>query len=159
METADEVVARLRLSPHPEGGWYRETWRAAAGFDGRGGEGRGAATAILFLLAAGQKSHWHRVDADELWLFHAGAPLWLHVWPGESGAGDGRSLRLGPGGEWQGLVPAGDWQAAEPAAAEPGGAASGWSLVSCVVAPAFEFSGFELAAPDWAPAGFRPPSA
>jgi uncharacterized protein len=133
------LIARLGLQPHPEGGWYRETWRAA---DPAGG--RGLATAILFLLEAGGRSHWHRVDADELWLWHAGDPLALLI------AADGTVVehRLGGDplvGDMQALVPAGAWQAAE--------ARDGWVLVSCVVAPAFEFGGFTLAPPDWSPTG------
>lgn len=129
------VIRALDLQPHPEGGHYRETWRDAAA-DG----GRGAGTAILFLLAAGQRSHWHRVDAAEMWLWHAGAPLVLEI----HGADD---IVLGPDladrQELQGLVPAGHWQAAHSRGA--------WTLVSCVVAPAFQFSGFELAPPGWSP--------
>lgn len=103
------------------------------------------ATAILFLLAAGERSHWHRVDAAELWLWHAGAPLRLAV----SGDGQGQDARrlgpdLGAGEALQAVVPAGSWQAAETLGA--------WTLVTCVVAPAFQFSGFTLAPPGWAPA-------
>ena len=130
-------MARLGLIPHPEGGWYRETWRE--------GEGRGNATAIYFLLEAGQRSHWHRVDAAELWLFHAGSPLALRIAP--DGNGPIETIALGAdiaGGELpQGLVPAGWWQSAE--------VEGGWALVSCVVAPGFDFAGFELAPPGWAP--------
>ena len=132
---AASVIRALDLQPHPEGGHYRETWRDAAA-DG----GRGAGTAILFLLAAGQRSHWHRVDAAEMWLWHAGAPLLLEI----HGADD---IVLGPDladrQELQGVVPAGHWQAAHSRGA--------WTLVSCVVAPAFQFSGFELAPPGWSP--------
>lgn len=131
--TAEEVRETLGLTPHPEGGAYRETWRDA-GEPGR----RGAASAILFLLAAGEESAWHRVDAAELWLFHAGAPLELRI--GEAAAT--RLLRLGDGiGNLQAVVPAGAWQAARPLGT--------WSLVSCIVAPAFEFAGFELGTPEW----------
>lgn len=139
MSEAQAIIARLGLEPHPEGGWYRETWRA----DESGS--RGHATAILFLLDQGQSSHWHRVDAAELWLWHAGSGLRLHRAPGD--AGPVESLRLGPdvlnGESPQLLIPAHHWQAAE--------ADSGWALVSCVVAPAFRFEGFELAAPGWQP--------
>ena len=132
---AASVVRALGLLPHPEGGYYRETWR-----DAPAAGGRGAGTAILFLLAAGQRSHWHRVDAAELWIWQAGAPLQLEV----HGVGD---LMLGPvvgdGQELQGLVPAGHWQAARSMGA--------WTLVSCVVTPAFQFEGFELAPPGWSP--------
>lgn len=132
------LVAKLALQPHPEGGWYRETFRAPAP-DGE----RGAATAILFLLEADQRSHWHRVDADELWFWHAGHPLLLSI-----ANGDAReTVRLGPdplaGDMPQARVPAGAWQAATPA--------GGWVLVSCVVAPAFDFAGFELAEAGWSP--------
>ena len=129
---ADLIIAKLGLLPHPEGGWYRQTWV------GPEVGGRASGTAILFLLKAGERSHWHRVDADEIWLFHAGAPLILSM--GEMVAWD---FRLGPGvllGEKvQVVVPAGFWQAA---------ASTGdWSLVSCTVSPGFRFEGFELAAP------------
>jgi predicted cupin superfamily sugar epimerase len=138
---AAAMVAALKLAPHPEGGWYRETWRAAGAAPG----GRALATSILFLLEAGQRSHWHRVDAGELWLFQAGAPLKLSI--AEPGRAT-RTLTLGPdplaGQAQQELVPPGAWQSAE-------GPAAGWSLVGCVVAPGFEFSGFELAPEDWAP--------
>ncbi len=132
---AGAVIRALDLRPHPEGGHYRETWRDTPA-DG----GRGAGTAILFLLAAGERSHWHRVDAAELWLWHAGAPLRLRV-------GSERTLELGPdlaaGQGLQGLVPRDAWQAAESLGA--------WTLCSCVVAPAFDFAGFTLAPPGWEP--------
>lgn len=135
--TAHDLIERLALQPHPEGGWYRETWRDLAMPRARG-------TAILFLLEAGQRSHWHRVDADELWLWHAGSPLWL----GHADAGPVTATRLGPdvlaGQSPQVRIPAGHWQSAE--------ADRGWALVSCVVVPGFQFAGFELAAPGWEPA-------
>jgi predicted cupin superfamily sugar epimerase len=141
MAGAVEMIAALGLAPHPEGGWYRETWRAPTALPG----GRAAASSILFLLEAGQRSHWHRVDADEMWLFQAGAPLRLSV--GEEGA-SAATVVLGPdplaGQAPQHLVPAGAWQSAE-------GPAGGWTLVACVVAPGFEFAGFELAPPGWSP--------
>jgi uncharacterized protein len=134
------LIEMLGLAPHPEGGWYRETWRAPAP-DG----GRGTATAIYFLLEAGQRSHWHRVDAAELWLFHAGSALFLERAPDDAGPVEG--VRLGPdvaGGERpQALIPPDHWQAAR--------ADRGWALVSCIVSPAFDFAGFDLAPPDWAP--------
>jgi predicted cupin superfamily sugar epimerase len=134
MTEAAALIAKLNLAPHPEGGWYRETFRQPAP-DG----GRGLATAILFLLEAGQRSHWHRVDAAELWLWHAGSPLALLI--------DHEEHLLGGdviGGQVpQALVPPHAWQAAE--------ARHGWALVSCFVTPAFEFSGFELAPPGWSP--------
>lgn len=140
MTDAQSIIERLGLSPHQEGGWYRETWRAEA----LPGE-RASATAIYFLLEAGQKSDWHKVDAAEIWLWHAGAPLRLMTAPGE--AGPVTETRLGSdiaGGEApQIVIPAHHWQAAE--------ADAGWALVSCVVSPGFEFSGFVLAAAGWQP--------
>ena len=137
---AATVIERLGLQPHPEGGHYRETWRHDPG-DG----GRGAGTAIYFLLAAGERSAWHRVDADELWHFHAGAPLRLEV--ADPAGGPPTTLPLGvdlaAGEEPQRRVPAGWWQAAEPQGP--------WTLVSCTVSPAFAFDRFELAPPGWAP--------
>jgi predicted cupin superfamily sugar epimerase len=132
--SAAEVARLLDLGPHPEGGFYRETFRdeAAAG-------GRAASTAIYYLLPAGQVSAWHRVDAAEIWHWHAGAPLELTLFA------EGRHTvhRLGadlPGGERpQGVVPAGVWQSARSLGA--------WTLVGCTVAPGFEFAHFELAAP------------
>lgn len=130
------VGKALMLEPHPEGGRYREVWRAAE--DG----GRGASSSILFLLAEGERSHWHRVDAAETWLWQAGAPLRLSV-----AAGNTVDMVLGPaiGGaeQLQATVPAHAWQAAE--------SLGGWTLVSCVVAPAFQFTGFEVAPPGWSP--------
>lgn len=149
--SAAAVIAQLELSPHPEGGWYRETWRAAptAG-------GRAAGTAILFLLEAGARSHWHRVDADELWLFQAGDPLTLMTAAGDVGEGAKAKVRLGAdvlaGDRPQHLVATGDWQAA--VGPEAGGA--GWSLVACVVVPGFAFAGFEMAPAGWSPLGFAP---
>lgn len=139
-QAARAVREALGLSPHPEGGHYRELWR-----DRPASGGRGAGTSILFLLAEGERSHWHRIDAAEIWLWQAGAPLRLGI-----GAAAGRQeVRLGPdlaGSEaLQAVVPACAWQEARSLGA--------WSLVSCVVAPAFEFSGFEMA-----PAGWSPPA-
>ena len=142
--TADDLIEALALAPHPEGGWYRETWRAGA----EAGE-RAAASAVLYLIEPGQRSHWNRVDADEIWLWHGGDPVDLSI--AESEAGPMRTVRLGgqvaSGEQVQVVIPAGQWQSAAPV---PGGAA-GYTLISCIVAPAFEFSGFELAEPGWAP--------
>jgi hypothetical protein len=132
--SAAEVARLLDLGPHPEGGFYRETFRDAAGAGGRA-----ASTAIYYLLPAGQVSAWHRVDAAEIWHWHAGAPLELTLFA------EGRHTvhRLGadlPGGERpQGVVPAGVWQSARSLGA--------WTLVGCTVAPGFEFAHFQLAAP------------
>jgi predicted cupin superfamily sugar epimerase len=133
------LVERLGLEPHPEGGWYRETWRHPAA------EGeRPAGTAIYYLLATDQRSHWHRVDATEVWHFYAGEPLLLSIRAGE---GPTSTVTLGSdvlgGLQPQAVVPAGAWQSAEPAGA--------WTLVGCTVSPGFTFAGFELAPPGWAP--------
>ncbi|MEO0983517.1 MAG: cupin domain-containing protein [Pseudomonadota bacterium] len=134
-----EIVGLLNMARHPEGGWYVETYRA-----GQAGNGRAACTAIYYLLEAGEVSAWHRVDADETWLWHAGGPLALTTSPEGKGA---EAVRLGPdlraGQRPQAVVPAGHWQTAE----SPGA----WTLASCVVAPGFEFDGFELAPADWRP--------
>lgn len=139
---AMDVVERLGLQPHPEGGWYRETWRGVADAEG----GRGTGTAILFLLETGQRSRWHRVDATEIWFYHAGASLRLLTAPSDGKAAV-REHRIGAdvmaGDRVQHIIAPGEWQAAE--------AENGWCLVSCVVVPAFEFSGFELAEPGWEP--------
>jgi len=137
--TADELAETLGMQPHPEGGRYVETWR------GRDDGGRSTATAIYFLLEAGERSHWHRVDADEIWLFHAGDPLAIDV--AESASSTIARHVLGTsvarGEHPQVVVPAGAWQSASPLGS--------WTLVSCVVAPGFEFEGFELAPDDWTP--------
>jgi len=137
MTRAAEMIERLQLQPHPEGGWYRETWRAEAAMP----RGRAAATSILFLLEAGQRSHWHRVDAEELWIHQAGAPIRLSTAQGA----DVRTVALGtgPGETPQHLVRRDEWQSAE--------AGAGWGLVACIVAPGFRFEGFELAPPGWEP--------
>ncbi|MCA0921598.1 cupin domain-containing protein [Pseudooceanicola nanhaiensis] len=136
--TADEIIAHLDLAPHPEGGYFRQTWIAESA-----GDARPAGTCIYFLLKAGESSHWHRVDATEIWHYYAGAPLILRIAATE--AGPAQALRLGPdlaaGEVPQGIVPEGHWQAA---------ATTGdWTLVGCTVSPAFLFEGFELAAPDF----------
>ncbi|MDC8755248.1 cupin domain-containing protein [Erythrobacter sp. sf7] len=143
-DSADALIEQLGLAAHPEGGWYRETWRADAGQDGRA---RG--TAIIFLLKAEEASHWHRVDAAELWLWQAGDPLELRL--SASDTGPVRSVILGSdvgaGQQLQGLVAPGEWQAARPA----GAPRHGYSLVSCVVVPGFDFAGFTLAPTGWEP--------
>lgn len=136
---ADEIIARLGLAAHPEGGWFRETFRdAPAG-------GRGHSTAIYFLLKRGERSHWHRVkDAAEVWHFYAGGPLRLSLWNGRDSVED---HILGPaiedGAHPQCVVPAGWWQTAEPL--------GDFTLAGCTVAPGFDFTAFELAAPGWTP--------
>ncbi len=139
METARDLVEALGLQPHPEGGWYRETWRAPAA----AGE-RAAGTAIYYLLEAHQYSHWHRVDAAEIWLWHFGAPLALTVSPdGSDAEAQILGAEIAAGQKPQLVVPKGAWQTAA--------SLGRFTLVSCVVAPGFEFSGFEMAPPDWRP--------
>jgi uncharacterized protein len=141
--TAAEVIRVLGLKPHPEGGHFRETFR-----DPRSdANGRAASTAIYFLLARGERSHWHRVDAAEIWHYHAGAPLVLEMAVDDNGPI--RRMKLGPdiamGERPQGVVPAGHWQAAE--------SLGDWTLVGATVAPGFEFARFEMAPADWKPKG------
>lgn len=142
--TAGEIVRLLDLKPHPEGGHYRETFRDAAGPDGRA-----RSTLIYFLLGVGEVSHWHRVDAVETWHWYAGAPLVLTI--SENGH-DASAYHLGPdlaaGQRPQLVVPTWAWQTATSLGA--------WTLVGCTVAPGFDFAGFELAPPDWRPTP-RPP--
>lgn len=138
---AEEIIRTLGMRPHPEGGHYVETFR-----DGAASDQRARVTAIYFLLQVGEVSHWHRVDAAEIWLWHAGGPLALTISP-DGALATTHAVRLGPdlrrGQRPQAIVPAHAWQTAETLGA--------WTLVSCVVAPGFEFSGFELAPPDWRP--------
>jgi predicted cupin superfamily sugar epimerase len=137
--SAAEIIARLELKPHPEGGHYRETFR-----DPRtDAQGRARSTAIYFLLARSERSHWHRIDAAEAWHYYAGSALTLQI-ADDSGQ---RSIRLGPdlaaGEVPQAIVPAQAWQAAE--------STGDWTLVGCTVAPGFDFAAFELAERDWFP--------
>jgi len=140
MTDAHVVIERLAMRAHPEGGWYVETWRAEA----TDATGRAVASAILFLLAADERSHWHRVDAAEIWQWSAGGPLELRI---ASPDGAVETHRLGgdvaAGDEPQVVVPSGTWQSARPLGA--------WSLAGCIVAPAFTFDGFELAPAGWEP--------
>lgn len=144
MTGAREIIETLGLAPHPEGGWYRETWRAEAG----PGE-RASGTAIYYLLEADQFSHWHRVDAAEIWLWHAGAPLALTLSPDGH---DAESHVLGPeiaqGQRPQIVIPPDWWQTAA--------SLGRFTLVSCTVSPGFEFDGFEMAPPDWRPTPRKP---
>ncbi|QCK84805.1 cupin domain-containing protein [Phreatobacter aquaticus] len=138
--TADAIIRLLDLQPHPEGGYFRETFRDVAP-DG----GRAASTLIYFLLKRGERSHWHRVDAVETWHVYAGAPLRLSM--AATDAGPVTELILGSdlarGERPQGVVPTDHWQAAE--------SLGDWTLVGCTVAPGFDFAGFTLAPPGWAP--------
>jgi predicted cupin superfamily sugar epimerase len=138
---ADEMISKLQLSPHPEGGHFRETFR-----DSTTTSGRSASTAILYLLKAGEQSHWHRVDAAEVWHWYAGAPLELGL------SADGREERtrilgnlIAEGQSPQIVVPAQCWQMARSMGT--------YSLVGCTVAPGFEFAGFEMAPSGWSPGG------
>lgn len=131
-------VDELGLQPHPEGGWFRETYRSAHTFTPDGYDGpRAAATGILFALHPGEESRWHVVRSDELWFWHAGGPLTLRL---DRDAPQEHTLGadVARGQRPQLLVPAGTWQSAAPAGAEP-------VLVSCVVAPGFDFADFTLA--------------
>jgi predicted cupin superfamily sugar epimerase len=138
--TAADIIARLDLRPHPEGGHYRETFRDTL----TDASGRSLSTAIYFLLARGERSHWHRIDAVEVWHYYAGHALTLQI-SDEDGQ---RIIRLGAdlaaGEVPQAIVPARAWQAAESTGA--------WTLAGCTVAPGFDFAGFELAPRDWMPA-------
>lgn len=137
--TADEIIATLRLEPHPEGGWFRETFR-----DPRAVDGRAVSTAIYYLLGTGEVSEWHRVDAAEIWHWYAGAPMVITMSPNGH---DAVAAHLGPelaaGQRPQLVVPAGHWQTATSLGA--------WTLVGCTVAPGFQFEGFEMAPPNWRP--------
>lgn len=140
-ETASEVIDRFGLEPHPEGGWFRQTFRD------EGPDGTVHSTAIYFLLARGERSHWHRVHhAAEVWHHYAGDPIRL-LTSADGGTVDDHVLGadLAAGQRPQVVVPMGHWQSAEPLGE--------WTLVGCTVAPGFDFSQFELAPPDWAPSG------
>jgi len=136
--TATDIIKTLNLERHPEGGWYRQTW---AGKTETGGEaGRASGTCIYFLLARGEASHWHKVDATEIWLYHSGAPLILSLSATDQGPASDHVL--GPDLDTaapQIIVPELHWQAAR--------STGDWTLVSCTVSPGFQFSGFTLAAP------------
>ena len=150
MLTAVEIIRLLDLKPHPEGGHYRQTFRDSLTYaspqtgEDRVGTARAASTAIYFLLARGERSHWHRVDAVEIWHWHAGAPLEFEI---AAASGPRERIMLGndlvAGERPQGIVPAHAWQAAR--------SLGDWTLVGCTVAPGFEFATFELASPDWEP--------
>ncbi len=139
---AAQLIEALALIPHPEGGHYRETYRASEQVPTPRGP-RAASTAILFLLAAGECSHWHRIRSDEAWHHHGGGGLLIHELRADGAVGSTRlGLDLAAGEQPQHVVPAGSWFAAEPAAT------SAWALVGCTVAPGFAFSDFELATPN-----------
>ncbi|WP_171099550.1 cupin domain-containing protein [Ruegeria sp. HKCCD7255] len=132
---AQEIIDQLHLQRHPEGGWYAETWRAD-------NAGRATGTCIYFLLQQDESSHWHRVDADEIWLYHAGAPMVLSISATDQGPATDHVLTPDLSqGRPQVVVPKHHWQAARSTGA--------YTLVSCTVSPGFEFQGFELAAPEF----------
>ena len=134
--TADDIVRLLDLKPHPEGGHFRETFRDA-------GQLRGASTAIYYLLKKGERSHWHRVDATEVWHWYAGEALELSIWEHGTVTTHVLGQAIARGERPQIVVPAHAWQSARPLGR--------YTLVGCTVAPAFEFSGFEMAPPGWRP--------
>jgi len=136
---AAEIIELLGLEPHPEGGMFAETWRAPADAGTRA-----SGTAIYFLLRAGERSHWHRVDATEIWHHYAGDPLEIEISvDGHDVATHVLGTDLAAGARPQVIVPPGAWQAATTRGA--------WTLVGCTVSPGFEFAGFELAPEAWAP--------
>jgi predicted cupin superfamily sugar epimerase len=139
LKEANDIIAQLDLKPHPEGGHYRETFRDIS----VDADGRSRSTAIYFLLARGERSHWHRIDAVETWHYYAGAALTLRI-ADDSGQ---RSVQLGAnlaaGEAPQAIVSPHAWQSAE--------STGDWTLVGCTVAPGFEFEKFELAPRDWSP--------
>ena len=145
MLTAADIIRLLDLKPHPEGGHYRETFRDARTIDGK----RAASTAIYFLLARGERSHWHKVDAVEIWHHHAGSALRIEIAASDNGPVERLTLgsELANGERPQVVVPAHAWQAAE--------SLGDWSLVGCTVAPGFEFARFTLAPKGWSPGGQR----
>lgn len=131
--TADDIIAHLNLTPHPEGGFYRQTWVAE-------NQGRPVGTCIYFLLKSGQSSHWHKVDATEIWLYHAGAPLILSLAATDDGPATDHLLTPDlTKGAPQIIVPENHWQAARTT--------GDYTLVSCTVSPGFDFAGFTLAPP------------
>ena len=138
--SADDLIERLSLSPHPEGGHFRETWRDQPAL----GDDRGHGTAIYFLLTEEERSGWHRVDASEIWHFYRGDPLELSI-EGRKPAILGPDLAAGQ--QPQLIVPAGAWQSARSLGT--------YTLVGCTVTPAFHFEGFELAPPGWEPPSSR----
>lgn len=138
--SAQQIIDTLKLERHPEGGWFREVFR-----DSGGPEGRGYSTAIYFMLELGDRSHWHRVDAAEVWHFYAGAALELSRAASDGVIAQAQILGndLMAGQRPQIVVPKGYWQSAQ--------SLGEWTLVGCTVAPGFQFDGFELAVPGWTP--------
>jgi predicted cupin superfamily sugar epimerase len=139
--SAGDVIRLLGLRPHPEGGHFTETFRDSHTLDG----GRPVSTAIYYLLARGERSHWHRVDAVEVWHWHAGAPLVLQIHADGATSTITLGSDLAAGERPQGVVPTGAWQAAV--------STGDWTLVGCTVSPGFQYSGFEMAPAGWEPGG------
>ncbi|MCH2140578.1 MAG: cupin domain-containing protein [Phycisphaerales bacterium] len=137
MDTVEQVVTRLALQPHPEGGFYRETWRSEATLP----SGRALATGILFLLPGGDPSRWHRTDGEEIWIYQGGDPLTLSVHDQDQSSEHLIGMAHAP----QAVVPAHAWQSAR--------SEGDWTLVCCIVSPGFEFETFEMAPPGWEPTG------
>lgn len=129
--TADEIIRTLSLAAHPEGGWFRETFRDSA------------STAIYYLLKAGERSHWHRIASAEIWHWYAGDPLELRIADGAMRETVILGTRIERGERPQGIVPPHAWQSARSLGA--------FTLVGCTVAPAFDFAKFEMAPPGWEP--------
>ncbi|UYN99876.1 MAG: cupin domain-containing protein [Devosia sp.] len=142
--TAKDIIFTLGMERHPEGGWFVQTFK-----DEANGAGRAQSTAIYYLLESGDQSHWHRVDAVEVWHFYSGAPLDLRVSDGVSLDTCQLGPDLGAGQRPQFVVPKGIWQSAR--------STGDWTLVGCTVAPGFDFSGFEMAPPGWEPGAFTKP--
>jgi predicted cupin superfamily sugar epimerase len=136
--SATDIIATLGMTRHPEGGWYAETYADPDGVDGRA-----HSTAIYYLLEAGDQSHWHRVDAVEVWHWYAGAPLELRQSDGSAVETAVLGNDIAAGERPQIVVPRDGWQSAR--------SLGDWTLVGCTVAPGFRFSGFELAPPGWEP--------
>ncbi len=139
MLQAKDVIEQFDLKRHPEGGWYRETFR-----DDEKVDGRSLSTAIYYLLEAGDYSHWHRVDATEIWHYYAGSPMVITISPnGHDASAHRLGMNLHNHERPQIVVPKNHWQTAE--------SLGSWTLVGCTVSPAFEFEGFEMAPDDWRP--------
>lgn len=138
--SAEDVIATLAMQRHPEGGWYVQSFK-----DEETVGDRAWSTAIYYLLPEGEISHWHRVDAVEIWHWYAGAPLTLSIAEGDRAVAHVLGNDLAGGQRPQVIVPRKAWQSAASLGA--------WTLVGCTVSPGFRFAGFELAAPDWTPGG------
>jgi predicted cupin superfamily sugar epimerase len=146
MAEGQAIIEILGLRPHPEGGWFTETWREPLTEGARGADRRSASTAIYYLLRRGERSQWHRVDATEVFHYYGGDPLEVSMAAGEANEVERRILgpELAAGERPQVVIPRGTWQSSVSLGA--------WTLIGCTVAPGVEFEGFELAPADWEPA-------